>query len=70
VRLMRPAEGERLKAFVVPRQGAITNPSTEESLKSQLSQWSREQLTAPEHPKTWTFGPAIPRDQLGKAADW
>lgn len=70
VRLMRPAEGERLKAFVVPRQGAITEPSTEESLKSQLSQWSREQLTAPEHPKTWTFGPAIPRDQLGKAADW
>lgn len=70
VRLMRPAEGERLKAFVVPRSCAIADPSGEGSLKSQLTQWSRDQLSPPERPKAWTFGPAIPRDQLGKAADW
>jgi 4-coumarate--CoA ligase (photoactive yellow protein activation family) len=65
VRLMRPDEGRRLKAFVVPRSGADVD-----ALRADLPGWMAERLTAPERPVAWTFGPHLPRQASGKPADW
>lgn len=64
VRLMRPDEGQRLKAFVVPRAGAG------EGLTQALRAWIDSRLSAPERPKAITLGERIPRGMLGKPADW
>jgi 4-coumarate--CoA ligase (photoactive yellow protein activation family) len=65
VRLMRPDEGQRLKAFVVARPGADVD-----TLRAELPGWVAERLTAPERPVAWTFGPRLPRQASGKPADW
>ena len=65
VRLMRPEEGSRLKAFVVPSAGA--DP---EVLRSALWRWTESRLTAPERPKAFTVGHQLPRSAMGKLSDW
>lgn len=65
VRLMAPAEGSRLKAFVVPRPGV--DPAV---LRDALSRWCESRLPAPARPRAWTLGDRLPRNGLGKAADW
>jgi 4-coumarate--CoA ligase (photoactive yellow protein activation family) len=65
VRLMRPDEGRRLKAYIVPRSDADVD-----ALRSDLPGWIAERLTAPERPVAWTFGPRLPRQASGKPADW
>ncbi|MCC2955413.1 AMP-binding protein [Massilia sp. IC2-477] len=65
VRAMRPDEGQRLKAFVVPRPGAQAA-----SLRAELDAWIAERLSTPERPAAWTFGSALPRQASGKLADW
>lgn len=65
VRLMRPDEGRRLKAFVVPQSDADVD-----ALRADLLGWMAERLTAPERPVAWTFGPRLPRQASGKPADW
>jgi 4-coumarate--CoA ligase (photoactive yellow protein activation family) len=65
VRLMRPDEGTRLKAFVVPAEGFA--PAT---LRAELSSWLAERLTPAERPAAFSFGPALPRQPGGKPADW
>ena len=65
VRLMRPDEGQRLKAFVVAQPGADVD-----ALRADLPGWIAERLTAPERPVAWTFGPRLPRQASGKPADW
>lgn len=65
VRLMTPTEGERLKAFVVPRPGA-----ERATLPAALDAWCEERLRAPARPRAWTFGDSLPSNALGKAADW
>jgi 4-coumarate--CoA ligase (photoactive yellow protein activation family) len=64
VRLMRPDEGLRLKAFIVPRAGASN------TLTQDLRNWIDTRLAAPERPKAITLGARIPRGVLGKPADW
>jgi long-chain acyl-CoA synthetase len=64
VRLMRPDEGLRLKAFVVPR------PDAGAGFTQELRAWIDTRLAAPERPKAITLGQQLPRGQLGKAADW
>lgn len=64
VRLMRPEEGSRLKAFVVPRAG------THDEVLAQLEPWIETQLTTPERPKAITVGPALPKSASGKLQDW
>jgi len=64
VRRMRPDEGARLKAFVVPRDGAAAD------LQATLHDWLRERLAAAECPAAYTFGPRLPRGASGKLADW
>jgi 4-coumarate--CoA ligase (photoactive yellow protein activation family) len=64
VRLMRPDEGERLKAFIVPRAGAG------DGFTQELRAWIDTKLAAPERPKAITLGQRIPHGMLGKPADW
>jgi 4-coumarate--CoA ligase (photoactive yellow protein activation family) len=66
VRLMLPGEGSRLKAFVVPKPGALGAAE----LQQQLRDWADAALTAPERPKAIRLGPALPRTAAGKLADW
>jgi len=65
VRLMRSEEGTRMKALIVP-----DSESSQEFLRHELEVWIETHLTAPERPKTLTFGPTIPMDSRGTALDW
>lgn len=65
VRLMRPSEGERLKAFIVPTEAAVDAAG----LARELIAWCNA-LSAPERPKAFNFGAELPRNPLGKLADW
>jgi len=66
VRLMRPQEGERLKAFIVPRD-ASARPA---ALRENLEDWIADRLTPPQRPRAFSFGPALPSDNRGKPRDW
>jgi 4-coumarate--CoA ligase (photoactive yellow protein activation family) len=70
IRLMRPDEGVRLKAFIVPRAGCGDHPDGERVLLSELRAWIDTRFAAPERPKALTLGSRLPRTALGKAADW
>lgn len=65
VRLMRPEEGDRLKAFLVPKPDVI--PPSVEELRSFLNE---HQVTVHEIPRSFTFGNKLPTSSLGKDADW
>lgn len=66
VRLMRPEEGARLKAFIVPRPGA----PAEALLRAELTTWIAAQLPPAQRPRALRFGSQLPRGTMGKAADW
>lgn len=70
VRRMRPDEGERLKAFVVVRDGVTLDAGLHADLQADLHAWLSERLTAPECPAAYSFGPRLPRGASGKLADW
>lgn len=71
VRLMRPDEGRRLKAFVVTRCAAPPEGSQEAArLRAELGAWLAERLSTPERPAAYSFGPALPRQANGKLSDW
>lgn len=63
VRLMRPDEGQRLKAFVVLREAAEVDAGV-------LQAWLAQRLSAPECPAAYTVGASLPRQASGKLADW
>lgn len=65
VRLMSAEEGRRLKAFVVPKPGA--DPGV---LRTELALWADQHLSAPERPKSYTFGGRLPVNERGKDCDW
>jgi acyl-coenzyme A synthetase/AMP-(fatty) acid ligase len=64
--MMRPEEGNRLKAYVVPA------PDVRDAgaFLAELNAWIDSVLPAPERPKSITFGPALPRSATGKLCDW
>ena len=64
VRLMRPDEGERLKAFIVLNEGF-----TQETL-SDIRAFLSQKLTVHEVPRAFSFGEQLPVSALGKDADW
>ena len=67
VRLMRPEEGARLKAFVVPRPGwSGGGPDPVDALRA----WIQRELTPPERPRAIRIGTRLPVTPTGKAADW
>ena len=65
VRLMRPDEGYRLKAFIVPEPGF-----DEQELRASLASFARKRLNDAERPARWSFGEDIPRGPMGKPTDW
>jgi 4-coumarate--CoA ligase len=66
VRLMRPDEGDRLKAFVAPKnERAIRS-----QLRQELDAWVAERASAPERPRSFTFGSVLPTNAMGKPSDW
>ncbi len=65
VRLMRPEEGVRLKAFIVPEVGADLT-----ALQMELNAWIDSVLPTAERPTALTFGDRFPRGTMGKSADW
>jgi 4-coumarate--CoA ligase len=65
VRLDSRLPEPRLKAFVVPASG--TDPA---ALTAALDAWCSARLPAPERPVRFTLGTALPRDAMGKPADW
>lgn len=65
VRLMRPEEGTRLKAFVVPKPG-----TDQQQILEALRTLAERELTPTERPKAWTLGDRLPMTPAGKLADW
>lgn len=65
VRPMAPHEGQRLKAFIVPRPEADLC-----TLPTELAAWVASRLSAPERPKAFTLGDRLPTNPMGKASDW
>lgn len=55
----------RLKSFIVPREAA-----DEAALAETLRHHCTARLSAPERPTRFTFGPALPRTEIGKLRDW
>ena len=70
VRLMRPEEGWRLKAFVVPDTVPDAAIGDRAELRRELRRWLRDKVEAPERPGSITLGAVLPLDAQGKAADW
>lgn len=66
VRLMRPDEGERLKAFIVPADLTLSHPA----MIATLEAWLAERLSVFERPRAYTFGAGLPVNAMGKSADW
>lgn len=66
VRLMRPSEGLRLKAFVVPRDPRFDK----DILRHELGVLAARDLSVAEQPRAYRFGPMLPTDMMDKAADW
>jgi long-chain acyl-CoA synthetase len=65
VRLMRPEEGTRLKAFIVPEVAADLT-----ALRADLYAWIDSVLPVAERPTAITFGSSLPKGVMGKIADW
>jgi len=71
VRLMRPDEGRRLKAFIVAADlPGDAGDATTEALRSELLAWCAERLATPGRPAALSFGERLPRQASGKPADW
>lgn len=66
VRLMRPEEGERLKAFVVTQV-----PKKEyTALKARIERFCEQHLQPMERPKSIAIGHDLPKSAAGKITDW
>ena len=65
VRLMRPDEGMRLKAYIVPHAG-----SADATLAARLRDWIDARLAPAERPKALTLGTQVPQGAMGKPGDW
>ncbi len=65
VRLMRQEEGTRLKALVVPKENTDTG-----DLEHELRAWARANLSQYERPGSWSFANVLPKNSMGKTADW
>ena len=65
VRLMRPSEGTRLKALIVPN---FAEPVHE--VEQRLTSWIETNLSPPERPTAITMVRKVPVDSMGKRVDW
>ncbi|MEX1221330.1 MAG: AMP-binding protein [Idiomarina sp.] len=69
VRLMSANEGNRLKAFIVPKQQSSGAAGEHDQLLAKLQNWCQT-LSAAAQPKHFTFGNQLPMNSMGKATDW
>ena len=60
---VRLGSNGRLKAFIVSEVGPV-------SLQKELERVAAERLSVAERPKAYRFGEALPRNSMGKLADW
>ena len=67
VRLMRPDEGSRLKAFIVP---ACSLEEAAKAFGRPFRLWLAERLDTASRPKRIRLGETLPQNNMGKAADW
>jgi 4-coumarate--CoA ligase (photoactive yellow protein activation family) len=67
VRLMRPEEGTRLKAFIVP---VMPVEQATDSFGKDFHDWLAASLDTASRPKRIFFGDKLPVTAVGKAADW
>jgi 4-coumarate--CoA ligase (photoactive yellow protein activation family) len=67
VRLMRPEEGTRLKAFIVP---SIPKEQVADAFGKNFRDWLAAHLDTESRPKHITLGEKLPSTTMGKAADW
>ncbi len=65
VRLMRPEEGFRLKAFVVAKEKA-----DKQAVREALRMHAQRFLHEHERPGSYAFGHKLPLNAMGKIADW
>lgn len=77
VRLMRPDEGIRLKAFIVlkksiPEYEKVSEPNyiKNKIFIDEIESYINKSFNTQERPKSITFGLKIPVNKLGKKADW
>lgn len=64
VRLMRPEEGRRLKAFIVFKNGYGQAEMPE------IQRYLAKRLSSHELPRTFAFGSSLPTNVMGKDSDW
>ena len=62
---VRLGENGRLKAYIVPLPGAEPD-----SLSDALARIAAARLSDVERPKAFSFGPALPRNEMGKLTGW
>ena len=67
VRLMRPEEGARLKAFIVP---ALPKEQAAKAFGKSFHTWLAARLETASRPKRITLGDALPTNSIGKSSDW
>ncbi len=65
VRLMRPDEGQQLKAFIVLKPNY-----SQDTARKELRAYVKQHLKVEEQPARFTFGIDFPRSAIGKPADW
>ena len=73
VRLMRPDECSRLKAFIVPHAAdpdPDPDPQTLDALHASIEAWAHAELMPAERPRAFSFGSQLPKSASGKHTDW
>lgn len=77
VRMMKPEEGARLKAFIVLKDENKNTESVckvyglnEQSLYNQIEHYINNNFSTAERPKSITYGLKIPVNKMGKKSDW
>lgn len=66
IRRMRPHEGDRLKAFIVP----VVGTPDHRALEADLRRLAASTLLPVERPGAYSFGPSLPCSSFGKLTDW
>ena len=74
VRIMRPEEGARLKAFIVLKDnaesGCMPNNLHIQRIYADIEQYINESFTTAERPKSINYGLKLPINKMGKSSDW
>ena len=74
IRMMRPEEGTRLKAFIVLKEdaedGSELNDLHVKCICEEIEQYINKNFTTAERPKSITYGLKIPVIKMGKKSDW